>query len=149
MSGHVLDALAPSLAEDWRGTLNALHRASQDSVGAVRQQARALSALIDRALPTIRDAEIGSNQALALMEALARSGIERDAGDYTAAKQIFYGLEALLAHLRQTGRKPGKDVGSAMDRIFKTVDAESRYDPVAMRAGLRQLRQALSGMQAG
>ena len=149
MSGHVLDALAPSLAEDWRGTLNALHRASQDSVGAVRQQARALSALIDRALPTIRDAEIGSNRALALMEALARSGIERDAGDYTAAKQIFYGLEALLAHLRQTGRKPGKDVGSAMDRIFKTVDAESRYDPVAMRAGLRQLRQALSGMQAG
>lgn len=149
MSGHVLDALAPGLAKDWRSTLEALHRASQDSVGSVRQQARELSALVDRALPAIRDAEIGSSRALALMEALARSGVARDAADYTAAKQIFYGLEALLTHLRQAGRTPGKDLNSAMDRIFKAVDAESRYDSAAMRAGLRQLLQSLSGMQTG
>lgn len=149
MSGHVLDAFTPALAKEWRATLDALHRSSQESVGAVRERARQLKGLVGSALPTVRDAEIGGSQALALMEALARSGIERDAGDYTAAKQIFYGLEALLAHLRQAGRKPGKDVSSAMDRIFETVDAESRYDPTAMRSGLRALRQALSGMQAG
>lgn len=149
MSGHIVRVLIPDMAEEWQSGLDALHRASQNSVGDVRDRAGALATLADRALRQLRDKTISTGTALALMDAIAASGNARDAGDYTAAKQMFYGLEALLAFLRQSGVEPDSRMNEAMDRIYSTIDAEVSYDPQQMRSGLRQLRQAISGMQAG
>lgn len=149
MSGHVIAALVPELEANWNEGVEALHRASQDSVSAVKQRAAELEKLVSRALPKVREATIDQDTAVGLMQALTRSGLAVDAGDYTTAKQIFYGLEGLLAFLRQSGVSPSESTNAAMDAIFKAVDTEARYDPATMRAGLRRLSEALSGMQTG
>lgn len=149
MSGHVIDALVPDLSEQWDSALALLHLASRRSVPEVQQRAQALAGLVDTALGRMRDTGISRQQALALMDALARSGIERDAADFTAAKQIFYGLEALLAFLRQQDAALGKALNAPMDGLFSAVDAQVDYSPDAMRDGLRRMRRVIADVRAG
>lgn len=144
MSGHVIAALAPELQQPWQSALNNLHFASQRSVAAIQNEAGTLAELVDKALDRMRSQSISQSQAVALMKAIAASGIERDAADYTAAKQMFYGLEALLAYVRSSDKPMADAMNPAMDQLFKAVDAQANYDPAAMRAGLQQLQTVLA-----
>lgn len=148
MSGHVIAHLVPELREDWVAALDGLHRASQRSVSQVQRHAGELATLIDRALSQLRDMNVGEQQALTLMDAVARSGIERDAADFTTAKQIFYALEAMLTFLKQRGTGGLDALDSPMDRVFKAVDAQADYAPDELRAGLRTVRSALAPLRS-
>jgi hypothetical protein len=147
MSGHIITQVAPDLARDWQSALDALHRAANGPVNTVGQRAREMEVLLGRALTALRAASIERRQALSLMDAIARSGIERDAAYLATAKQIFYGLEALATFIRQEDAGAAAVLGTSIDRVFDAVDAAA-YEPDALRAGLRQVRTAVAGLQS-
>ncbi|MHA7832887.1 MAG: multiheme c-type cytochrome [Algiphilus sp.] len=148
MSGHVISALAPALETSWQSALNAMHFASQRSVGAIQSEAATLAGLVDQALDQLRTQPISDSQALDLMRRIAESGIARDAADFTAAKQMFYGLEALLAQISASNQALAERLNPPMDTLFKALDAQASYDPQQMRSGLKQVQQVLA-RQAG
>lgn len=144
MSGHVIETFAPELAEPWQSALNKLHFASQRSVGAIQSEAASLVDLVDQALNRMRTQSISQAQAIALMQSIAESGVKRDAADFTTAKQMFYGLEALLAYIRSSDEALANALNPTMDQLFKAVDAQANYEPTKMRAGLQQLQTVLA-----
>ncbi len=144
MSGHVIDALAPALSAPWQSALDALHFASQRSVGAIQSDAATLAGLVAQALDRLRNQSITDAQALELMRRIASSGAKGDAADFTAAKQMFYGLEALLAQVGASNKALAERLNPPMDTLFKTLDAQAQYDPSQMRGGLKQIQQVLA-----
>jgi hypothetical protein len=77
-----------------------------------------------------------------LLDRVARAGIDGKAGDFTAAKQIYYASDALFAHLRQEHGIGKQPLQGPVDEIFAAVDAGTAYNPDALRSALRKLRSA-------
>jgi hypothetical protein len=147
MSAVVLGVLAPDAAKQWDAALADLHRASAESVGKTRDVARRLRQITGSALDGMRGKNVSKSDAATLIDRLAEVGIERRAGDYTASKQIYYGIDALLAFLKtEHGLAKGALQGE-MDQLFAAVDAQRSYDPAATQAALRKVRGSVDKLR--
>lgn len=135
----ILDVLAPDLSSQWSSALTGLHKASRESVPRTRETAAALQAIAKGALPKIRDKAIAKTEALSLVRKLAALGADQRAGDYTGSKQIFYGLESLLANLRSEQGVPKTALRPEMDALFKALDTPANYDAGAAREAMRKI----------
>lgn len=142
MSGVILGVLAPDKAANWKAALAELHRASADSVARTRAAAQKLRELAGAGLGQVRGRAVGKSEALDLIDRLAEIGIETRSGDYTASKQIYFGVDALLAFLKQEHGAPKDALRTEVDELFASVDAQRTYDPAATAAALRKLRAA-------
>lgn len=148
MSGAVLQTVAPDLATQWTSSLKQLHEASGKSVSEVRTVAAGLSKTLDAALQRTGDHRFSKAEALSLMDRLAEIGLNGKLADFTSAKQIFYGSDALLAYLKQEHRFESKAISGAVDGMFAAVDVKSGYDPDIMRKALQSLRSAIAKLPA-
>ncbi len=142
MSGVVLSVLQPAAAQRWNAGLVELHKSSAQSVAKTRAAAKALRDIVSEALPKISQGALGKAQAVDLLDLIAKTGIEGKAGDYTTAKQIYYGSDALAAYLRQEHGMPKQALSGPLDEMFAAVDAPLAYNPEALRGALRKLRTA-------
>ncbi len=147
ISGQIVDVLQPASSKRWSELLAELRRASGQSVAKVREAAGPLKKLAADVLPDVAKHRITRAEAAAIMERLAGAGIAQDAASYSAAKQIYYALDAYRAFLGQEGAKSAA-LDKAMDQMFSAVDATIKYDPETMRSSLKAARSALSGTQA-
>jgi hypothetical protein len=145
ISGAIIDVLQPASAKQWHEELADLRRACNQSVVKIREAAGPLKKLAGDAAPAIAQHKITRTEAAAIMEKLAAAGVEHDAASYSAAKQIYYALDAFRAWLAQEGVKSAA-FDKAMDQMFGAVDATLKYDPDAMRSALRNARTALTGI---
>lgn len=135
----VLDVLAPNLGTQWSAALAGLHKASRESVPRTRETAAQLRGIANSALPQIRGMALGKVEALSLVRKLAALGAEQRAGDYTGSRQIFYGLESLLANLRAEHGLPRTTLRPEMDALFKALDTPASYDAAAARSALGKI----------
>ena len=95
MSSIVLAVLQPEAGARWNAALTELHRASQQSVPKTREAAQQLRDIASSALPAIGRQTLSKAQAVELLDRVARAGIDGKAGDFTAAKQIYYALSLI------------------------------------------------------
>jgi hypothetical protein len=142
MSSIVLAVLQPEAGARWNAALTELHRASQQSVPKTREAAQQLRDIASSALPAIGRQTLSKAQAVELLDRVARAGIDGKAGDFTAAKQIYYASDALFAYLRQEHGVGKQPLQGPIDEIFAAVDAGTAYNPDALRSALRKLRSA-------
>ncbi|MEQ1439445.1 multiheme c-type cytochrome [Fontimonas sp. SYSU GA230001] len=142
MSGAVLAVLQPESGARWTAALAELHRASAQSVPKTREAAQKLREIASAALPEIARRDIGKTQAVELMLRVAQIGIDTQAGNYTAAKQIYYASDALSAYLRQEHGVAKQALQGPLDELFAAVDAPRSYNPDSLRSALRKLRTA-------
>jgi hypothetical protein len=147
MSGIVLTTLQPEAGSRWNAALGELHRASMQSVAKTREAAKTLRDIASSALPAIGKLSLSKGQALDLLDRVAAAGIEGKAGDYTAAKQIYYASDALFYYLRQEHGVPATALQTPVDEIFAAVDAGAAYNPDALRAALRKLRTSAQSLR--
>lgn len=148
LTRDVLAVLAPGQAAEWSLALSALHRSSQQSRPAVARAAARLGGLLDQALPLVSQRTIDRQDALALLQQIARAGIERDAGNFSAAKQIYYAVDALRLYLAQDYGLHSPALDRAGQALFAAVDIrvlrpDQPYDPEAVRRALRDVQSAL------
>ena len=146
MAAQILDLISPSGAKQWREALADLHRASGQSVSKVKEAAKKLRQILGDTADRARDHQYTRQEAIVLMRQIATSGIERDAGGYSAAKQTYYALDALRVFLSQEQEVKSTALDKAVDQVFAAVDANNNYDPEAMRNGLRSVKTALAGL---
>ena len=142
----ILDVLAPELGTQWSAALASLHKASRESVPRTRETAAALNGIAKGALPRIRDKAIAKTEALGLVRKLAALGAEQRAGDYTGSKQIFYGLESLLANLRSEQGVAKSALRPEMDALFKALDTPASYDAGAAREAMRKIGEGAAAL---
>lgn len=135
----VLDVLAPSLGTQWSGALAKLHEASRESVPRTRETAAQLRSIASGALAQVRGKALSKADSVSLMQKLAALGAEQRAGDYTGSKQIFYGLESLLANLRAEQGVARTALRPEMDALFKALDTPASYDAAAARESMRRI----------
>lgn len=147
IAGHILETLQPALAGPWSDGLADLRRASGQSVARIKESAAPLRKLLADALPAVSQHRITRREAVAIAARLAAAGIEQDAASYSAAKQIYYALDALRAYFVQESVKSAA-FDKAMDQAFAVVDATIKYEPDAMRAALKNVRGALAAVPA-
>ncbi|MEW6169862.1 MAG: multiheme c-type cytochrome [Pseudomonadota bacterium] len=142
MTGVVLSVLQPDAAEKWNGALAELHRASGQSVAKVREIAQRLRGIATSALPAVARGPLGKAQALELLDRVAKAGLDSQAGDYTAAKQIYYASDALFAYLRQEHGVGKETLQGPVDDLFAAVDNTRAYNPDTLRNALKKVRAA-------
>ena len=147
VTGYILEVLQPSAAKSWKEGLADLRRACGQSVTKVKDSLAPLRKLLADALPAVAQHRITRQEAAAIVDGLSAAAIERDAASYSAAKQLYYALDAFRAYLGQEGVKSAA-LDKSMDQMFSAVDATIKYDPNAMRGALRNVRAALAGLSA-
>jgi len=145
ISGAIIEVLQPNSAKQWSESLADLRRACDQSVVKIREAAGPLKKIVNDAASAIAQHKITRSEAAAIMGKLASAGVERDAASYSAAKQIYYALDAFRAWLAQEGVKSAA-FDKSMDQMFGAVDATIKYDPETMRAALRNARSALTSI---
>jgi hypothetical protein len=139
---HIVDVLQPTFGKQWSDQLEQLRRAAGQSVAKMREAAAPLKKLTGEIVAATSQRRIARADATAIMERLVTAGIAQESASYSAAKQIYYALDAYRAFLVQEGVRTAA-LDKAMDQMFNAVDATIKYDPEAMRAGLRNARAAL------
>ncbi|MGQ0700632.1 MAG: multiheme c-type cytochrome [Panacagrimonas sp.] len=142
VSAILLGVLAPDTANQWNAALADLHKASGTSTAQTRDTAKRLRQITATALDGLRGKSIGQAEAATLIDRLAEAGVDRFASDYTATKQIYYGIDSLLRFLQQDHGLSKDSVKTEMGLLFASLDAQ-RYDPVATQNALRKLRAAV------
>lgn len=140
MTGVILGILQPQAGARWNAALAQLHRASQQSVSQIRDAAQKLKDIVQAELVPLSQQSIDKAQATALLQRLAQLGIDGKAGDYTTAKQIYYGADALVASLRLNHGVNGQPFEKPLDDLFSAVDAVQNYNPDALRSAAQKLR---------
>lgn len=143
MSTHVIAVLAPDRLSAWRTGVGQLHAASTVSVAEIKKSAAALRAGVPALIAQVETTNVNAATAQKILQAMVASGIDRDAGDYTAAQQIAMGLEGLNVYLASTDSARSQALRPALDRIFSAVETADRYDADGFRAGLSLARDAL------
>jgi hypothetical protein len=145
ISAQIVDVLQPAAIKQWNEQLLELRKASGVSVAKIREAAGPLKKTLGDVIPAVAQHRITRAEAAAIMERLVGAGIAQESASYSAAKQIFYALDAFRAFLIAEGVKSAA-LDKALDQAFNAVDATVKYDPEAMRAALRATRAALSGL---
>jgi hypothetical protein len=152
MSGHVLAVVAPAAAAQWTQALSDLHRASRQSTGKVKEAATRMSAILAGTLPAAGNYKMTRADAVTLIDRIAASGIERDAGNFSAARQMFYAIDSLRIYLQTEHSVKSAALDKADNQMFDAIDIrilrpDKLYSPDAMRSGLRNVRAAVSGLR--
>lgn len=147
MSAAAMSVLLPESAKQWDAGLNGLHRGSKESIAKIRESARSLRQLTQGGLTALNSRRIDKAETIKLIEKIAQVGIDQRSGDYTSAKQVYYGVEALLASLKQDHGAPKDALKSEVDALFAAVDAQKAYDPNQTQDALRRVRSAVANLR--
>lgn len=149
ISSLILRTLDLPSSRAWDAALKQLHEGSRQSVPAIKSAATELRKLADTALSDIRGRPLGKAELLKLMQALAMAGSEKLAGDFTVAKQIYYGLDALNSHLQSETQLPEAVFAKGLQEVFDAVDDSQRaYSPDRLRKALEQIKATASEQAA-
>jgi hypothetical protein len=146
MSAVILRTLKTPTSAAWDSSLQKLHRSSEDSVASIKSAAADLRKLTGAGLTELKGRTFTRADLLKLMDALATEGDQKLAGDLTAAKQIYYGLDSLNRNLQQDMQMPKTVFAKGMDDLFAAVDVSGAhpYDPEKFRAAVKQIKAAVA-----
>lgn len=141
LSSLILRTLDLPSSRAWDAALKQLHEGSRQSVPAIRSAAADLRKLIDTAVGELRGKPLGKAELLKLINALATAGGGKLAGDFTMAKQVYYGLDALSSHLQTETQLPETVFAKPVREVFDAVDDSQRpYDPERLRKALESIK---------
>ena len=145
MTSLILRTLELPSTKAWDAALKQLHDSSRQSIPAIRTSAADLRKLADTGLNEVRGKALSKTDVLNLMAALATAGSDRLAGDFTIAKQIYYGLDALNSHLQSERQLPEAVFAKSLGEVFDAVDDSRRpYDPDRLRKALESIKATVA-----
>lgn len=145
MTSLILRTLELPSTKAWDAALKQLHDSSRQSIPAIRTSAADLRKLADTGLNEVRGKALSKTDVLNLMAALATAGSDRLAGDFTIAKQLYYGLDALNSHLQSEMQLPEAVFAKSLGEVFDAVDDSRRpYDPDRLRKALESIKATVA-----
>lgn len=149
LSALILRTLDLPSAKSWDAALKQLHDSSRQSLPAIKTSAADLRKLADSGLSELRNKTFAKADVLNLMAALATAGGDKLAGDFTVAKQIYYGLDALNSHLQSEMQLPEAVFSKSLGEVFDAVDDSRRpYDPDRLRKALESIKATVAAQNA-
>jgi len=129
-------ALARSIDPDEAGPLEAaltkLHRASSESVAAIRGAAAELDAILGRMQSRLTPAKL-RNRERQVLAGVLQSGADGNYLDYVSAEQAFMAVQMLVIEIDDP------DLEAELDALANSLDNDERYRPAEFRRLLVQL----------
>jgi len=134
MSMALARAVSPADGEAIESGLVAIHRASSDSIDAVKAAARQLDASLASLQGKLSPARVRGREMQILREILA-TGAEGNYLDYISAEQAFMAVQMLVIEIDDP------DLEDKLDGIADTLNDDERYRPARFAAMLASLAE--------
>ncbi|MEJ2127826.1 MAG: hypothetical protein P8X81_03175, partial [Woeseiaceae bacterium] len=134
MSLALARATDPGEAEGLIDALQRMHRAGSSSVGAIREAASGLDALLARMESRLTPAKLRGREQQILEEVLA-TGADGNYLDYVSAEQAFMAVQMLVIELDDP------DLEVELDTLADSLDNDERYRPSEFRRLLSSLQE--------
>lgn len=135
MLAIALDALDPAAAGRLRDTTNAMHRAANENLPAMREAAKRLREQIPALRQQLTARRISPADHEALLDAILAAAERGEYPDYSSAEQAAMAVTLLLA---RSGRPLNAD--PRIEALFTDLQDDERYDPARFSRILRLTR---------
>jgi len=134
MSLALARAIEPDAAADLEDALTKLHRASSQSVGAIRAAAGELNGILRRVESQLTPRQL-RNRDRQILEAVLETGAEGNYLDYVSAEQAFMAVQMLVIELEDPYLE------AELDELADSLDNDERYRPAQFARLLSSLRE--------
>ncbi|MFT7288443.1 MAG: hypothetical protein ACI87W_002564 [Halieaceae bacterium] len=138
----VLSALLATINADEAGALRDgikdLHEAASKSSQALRERSNGVHKLLQRIATSLAGRRYDRDSKLALRHSLLKQGAQSAFRYYSAAEQVFLGVETLSIELGDN-----EQLQTQLDALFRTLEDESLYQPDAFSSRAGEMLGAL------
>lgn len=129
-----LEVFQPQQASELRRELNALHRASDRSLGELRQAAARMDQKMQSVLSGLASASFNPEDTRRLRSGLLARAAGGGFRDFAAAEQAYFAIETLCIELGE-----GESLKPQLNQLFASLEDEHRFRPERFAAAAARL----------
>jgi Cytochrome c554 and c-prime len=143
----IAQRVAPATAQTLGQHILALHRATQESWGAVVREARAVRQIASELATLCAKHDFGREDMSALAAGVIAAGLDHDAADYPGAEQATMALSSIVSAMRLSGYASAsqiKAMSAALNGLYGALAKDDTYRPETFLTALKDFQKTMT-----